>query len=152
MKQCQQSQVYEAEAVLQEGRRFGSISEVQSFVDELRETDWWEREYEGLFRIEVYGRPEAGWSVGSWNAEMNAGKIELTPAGMTLRTVVHEVSHVLAGFRYGSGSHDPWYARTMLEAVYRLMGSDAYRTLYHEYRLHDVQVHNDEPITGRIAL
>lgn len=40
---------------------------------------------------------------------------------------------MLAAARYGSKSHDPWFARTYLELVYGVMGSDAYLRLFEAF-------------------
>jgi putative metallohydrolase (TIGR04338 family) len=129
---CQQFELYAAEEPLSHlhGRALSS-EELQSYVDGMREHPWWDRNFADVVRIEAYTRPPSweGGSVGSWHSEHAAGKIEMSKYHMVELYVCHEVAHCLAEARFGSKSHDPWFARTYLELVYTVMGSAAYASL-----------------------
>jgi putative metallohydrolase (TIGR04338 family) len=77
-----------------------------------------------------------------WDANAGAGVIGISKDGMSLRTVVHEVAHVLADAR-GSTSHDPRYCRQFLELVYHCMGSEQFIKLRDSFEQHGV-VHDEE--------
>ena len=146
----QQQDCYKAEAVAPYGRRFMSVAEVQSFVDSLRDEPWWTAQGYGLKvpRIEVgksNSKKHAG--VGWFDADLGAGRIELTGAGLHMRVVLHEVAHVLSMAIHGSKSHDPWWARTYLTLVSYVMGGDAYLTLQASFDVHGVDY--TVPSSGR---
>lgn len=136
---CQQGELYAAENSVPIGRIFTDIIELQDYVDNLRDSDWWQRNFPQVRRIEAYIRPPGPSSVGSWHVHEAAGKIEMLPVHLNELTVLHEVCHVLAAARYGSHSHDPWFARTYLEAVYTYMGSDTYLALDTSFNSHGVE-------------
>lgn len=128
---CQQTELYAAERRVPVGRTFANAAEIQRFVDGLRETWWWQQWYPQILRVEAYGRPSGTRSsVGSWHPAKAAGKIEMLPVHFNELIVLHELAHVLAEARYGSKSHDPYFARTYLELVALVMGPDSYQQLY----------------------
>jgi putative metallohydrolase (TIGR04338 family) len=128
----QQQECYAAERELRGGRAFMSVEEVQSFVDGLRDLPWWTAQgfHLAVARIEVgKSRSKKHAGVGWYDAEMGGGRIELTGVGLNMKTVLHEVAHVIASAKYGSKSHDPWWARTYLTLVSYVMGTESYLTL-----------------------
>ena len=132
MAVTQQQECYRAESQLGPGRAFMSIDEIQAFVDSLRDAPWWTAQgyHLSVARIEVgTSRSKKFAGVGWYDKDMGAGRIELTGVGKNMKTVLHEVAHVIASAKYGSKSHDPWWARTYLTLVSYVMGSDAYLTL-----------------------
>lgn len=132
MSVTQQEQCYAAQSALLPGRSFASVGEAQRFVDALRDEPWWTGQgyHLRVLRIEVGASRSRKFNGVGWFEEgVNAGRIELTKTGMTERTVLHEVAHVLACAIHGSKSHDPWWARTYLMLVYWVMGAEVYRTL-----------------------
>lgn len=144
--QCQQFELYAAERSALTGRSFGDVAEMQAFVDSLRDTWWWPRWYAKVARVEVYGRPGTRReSVGSWHPAMNAGKLEMLPVHWNELFVLHELAHVLAAARYGSKSHDPWFARVYLELVQLVMGSDAYLSLHLSFTEQGIDFTPPEP-------
>jgi putative metallohydrolase (TIGR04338 family) len=125
---CQQFELYAAEV----GVTSEPIlpSSLQAYVDSLRESAYWRRNFPMVRRIEAYeAAPGARGSVGGWQADASCGVIEMHRAHLTELYVLHEVAHVLAAARYGSRSHDPWFARTYLELVYTYIGSEPYAAL-----------------------
>lgn len=58
--------------------------------------------------------------------------------------VLHEVAHVLCDARYGSQSHDPWFARIYLELVCTAMGSEAYVSLWSAFKQLGVDCDTDD--------
>lgn len=152
----QQQECYAAEASVDHGRRFASVVEVQQFVDGLREEPWWTAQgfHLAVLRIEVgaagHGKKN---SVGWFEKELGAGRIELTDVGLRMRTVLHEVAHVIACAKYSSKSHDPWWARTYLTLVSYVMGADAYLALQGAFDRHGVDYDASTPgRPGVIAL
>jgi putative metallohydrolase (TIGR04338 family) len=127
---CQQFELYAAEATISGGRTFASEKELQEYVDELRESDYWQRNFDKVQRIDAFAHPPS-WRSGSVGGMRDdvIGQIEMAPVHMCELFVIHEVSHVLAEARYGSHSHDPWFARTYLELAYTALGSETYAVL-----------------------
>lgn len=146
---CQQYELYAAERRVPLGRQFGGPEEIQAWVDRLRDTWWWQMWYPQVLRVEAYSRPGARDSVGSWHPEMNAGKIEMSRAHWNELVVLHELAHVLAAARYGSRSHDPWFARVYLELVALVMGSASYQALYHAFG--DAGIAHEIPSENRLG-
>jgi hypothetical protein len=139
----QQKALYAAQENVMRGRQFTRVDEIQTFVDELRDTYWWQYRYARILRVEVIFRP-SGRSLGSYEADKNAGLIELSPQGRCLRTVAHELAHVVAEALYDSKSHDPWFAREYGVLTYHLLGSNAWLTLQRGYEIHHVNYLQDE--------
>jgi putative metallohydrolase (TIGR04338 family) len=131
--------VYAAQEALPPGRTFTTLDEIQAYVDELRENYWWP---EWVLRIEVHSIGRQWRGLARWDADAGAGVIGISKDGMSLRTVVHEVAHVLADAR-GSTSHDPRYCRQFLELVYHCMGSEQFIKLRDSFEQHGV-VHDEE--------
>lgn len=130
---CQQFELYAAEAAIDGG---GTIApaDLQRWVDELRDLPWWERNFPQVLRVETHvRRSNRDGSVGGWHPEDGCGQIEMAPVHLTPLYVLHEVAHVLAAARYGSHSHDPWFARTYLELVSVRLGSGMYEELYRAF-------------------
>lgn len=128
----QQDALYAAERSVSPGRQFATYEELQRFVDELRNTEWWVREYPMVRRVEVGEADQriTSGSVGSWYADRGAGRIEMMRNGhMNLQSVAHELAHVLAAAKWGSASHDPAFARTYVNLTYWLRGSEAWLEL-----------------------
>lgn len=135
MCNCQQGILYAAEeTVLLRGRTFETGDELQTYVDDLRDSPWWIAQYEQVLKVDACIRKSsAAGSVGGFKKEFGTGRIELAPDHCNELFVLHELAHVLAAARYGSKSHDPWFARTYLELVYGVMGSDAYLRLFEAF-------------------
>lgn len=138
-KRTQQNEVYAAQEVLPPGRTFTALDEIQTYVDELRESYWWPA---WVLRIEVQPISQRFRGLAHWHTNEGAGVIGISKDGMNLRTVVHEVAHVLADAR-GSSGHDPLYCRQFLELVYHCMGSDQFIKLRDSFEQRGV-VHDQE--------
>lgn len=115
-----------------------SLEEAQEFVDHMRHHPWWDENFPKVSRVEVYEHA-GGDSVGVYYPEMESGVADMSDRHMIQLYLCHEVAHVLAAARYGSRSHDPWFARTYLELVYLNMGSDAYHALYRAFEEHHIE-------------
>src|SRR3954469_22333679 len=120
---CQQSALYRAEVGVNHGRRFSEVEEAQEFIDRLMDHQWWEDEYPQVVRVEVRFIPGLD-SVGAWEPDHRGGVMEMAKDHRCELYLLHELAHVLADSRYGRCSHNPWFARTYLTLVYRVMGSD----------------------------
>lgn len=139
---CQQDSLYAAERLMtRRGRTFADQDELQEYVDELRDTyRKWESDFPNVVRIECYVKTtDRRGSVGWFDESKAAGIIDMSPRHLNELIVCHEVSHVLAEARYGSRSHDPWFARTYLELVFSAMGSQAYTELSDAFNLRGVR-------------
>lgn len=145
---CQQLELYAAESSAAQGRTL-QLRELQRYVDELREAPWWRRNFPRVLRVEAHVRDDSRrGSVGAWHEDKGAGLIEMAPDHLNELYVLHEVTHVLAAARYRSRSHDPWFARTYLEAVYTYLGSDAYEALRDAFDQGGVDHHTDNSVPG----
>lgn len=150
---CQQFQLYAAENGACKGRTFKSIEEVQRFYDAIRETPYWERTCPQVKRVEAYENPvNRGESVGSWDASNNAGVCELLRVHWNEREALHEVAHVVTTARYGSNGHGPWFARTYLELVASVMGSEAYAELQSAFDKAGIDYEHDNYVPAGIQL
>jgi putative metallohydrolase (TIGR04338 family) len=150
---CQQDEVYAAENDVTPGRRILSQEALQQFVDDLRDTDYWQRNFPDVRSILAICDPrrKARGSLGRWNGDGD-GEILMSPVHMYERIVLHEVTHVIACARYGSHAHDPWFARTYLELVYAIMGGDVYAELKAAFITGGVDHDTDNAVPGGIAL
>lgn len=139
---CQQDELYRAEETLpQQGRLFHSITEIQQFVDGLRDELWWNTlGYWAVPRIEVGIKPaRSSGSVGWWDASKQGGRIEMLRVHWTELIVLHEVAHVLAEAIHGSHAHDPWFARIYTNLVYGVMGSEVWQQLVTAFDAHGIK-------------
>jgi putative metallohydrolase (TIGR04338 family) len=126
---CQQFELYASEASIPRGREFTSVEEMQRWVDDLRENPWWERFYPQVLRVEAVFKPSGSCSCGGWTPSMGGGRIEMLPCHRNELVVCHELAHVLAAARFKSKAHCPWFAKTYLELVYLVMGTEAWTAL-----------------------
>lgn len=150
---CQQFELYAAEERVPRGPFFEREEDAQAWLDGLRETPWWPALFGDVKRVDVFFRKGGDGSVGGWHPERAAGQMEMAPPHRCHLFMLHELTHVLAAARYGSRSHDPWFARTYLELVYRVMGSDAYTALHDEFDAAGIEHDTDSPASvGGIAL
>jgi hypothetical protein len=142
---CQQVELYASEAGLPLGADL-PLAEAQAFVDAMRETAVWRRQYASVMRVEVRFIESGSASVGGWFPHNMAGLVEMLPGHRNPLILCHEVAHVLASARYGSRSHDPWFARTYLELVWSMMGPDAYAALKAAFDAHAIDHDHDSTI------
>lgn len=149
---CQQFELYAAQGDVPPGRAFASVEEMQAYADELRDLPVWRRQYRQVLRVDVFQRHSCNESVGAWQEEMGAGVVEMLPQHWCELLLLHEVAHVLAHARYGSRSHDPWFARTFLELVREAMGADAYLALWRAFEAAGVDHRHDSTIDAGQAL
>lgn len=130
----QQKAVYAAERAVPVGRSFDSIAAIQDVLDRLRDEDWWDQ---GIARVEVGPAAHGQAGVGWYEADKNAGRIELSPECRNERIMCHELAHVFAE-RCGSKAHDPCWARIYTNIVYRVMGPTAWQALVMAFKEHGV--------------
>lgn len=136
---CQQDPVYAAQATTDRGALL-TLEEAQRWVDDLRESWWWEKWIgDRVLRVEV-GPARKGTldSVGWYVEAARSGRMEFGPSKPSQGLVVHELAHVLAAARRRSQSHDPWFARIYLELSYLMRGSAAYEELRKAFDTHRV--------------
>jgi putative metallohydrolase (TIGR04338 family) len=148
MRVTQQFKCYDAQSAIDDGERFETIEDMQRWVDDLRDTHWWHAQGYSLavLRIEVdhaTGENRRHRGVASYDRANNAGVCVFSPAGMCVRTVLHEVAHVLAAATHGSTSHNPAWARTYLTLVSCVMGPDVYLALQRSFDEHGVNYDAD---------
>lgn len=128
-RRCQQEEVYAAERTIHSGPRFASVDEVQRFVDDLRNTWWWVKWVPNVRWVEVSFERRSDHSEATYSADARVGYVSLGSRTPTYRVVVHELAHILACARYGSQSHDPWFARVYYELTYLVRGCEAAQEL-----------------------
>ncbi len=138
MTPCQQYELYASERPVDHGKFYQNKKDAQAFIDSLRDNQWWEDEYPQVVRVEVrfISRPD---SVGVWEPENHGGVMEMAPIHRCELILLHELAHILADARYGSQAHCPWFARTYLELVYRVMGSETYQQLYTSFNENQIE-------------
>lgn len=127
MARTQQLALYEVEASVDGGYRLADLKQVQQLVDALRETDWWQRDYWMVKRVEVMKSTTRTTSFGTWFTESAAGVIQMVPEP-TIHEVLHEVAHVLNRATGGAG-HDPRFCQIMLVLTHRVRGAEAWQNL-----------------------
>lgn len=133
----QQYALYASEEAAPRGRQFRTVPEVQAYLDELRDRPWWP---ERILRVEAGPARQSGrCSVGWWQEEKQAGRVEMLAEHMYHQAILHELAHVVAAAMHRSKAHCPHFARTYLELVYREMGPDAYRTLWDSFESHGIK-------------
>jgi hypothetical protein len=148
---CQQYGLYGAEERVPRGRAIRA-EELQSFVDNLRETTFWERTHADVMYIETSVRKSDGQgSCGAWDRERGCGVIEMAPCHLCELFVVHEVSHVLAAQRYGSHAHDPWFADTYLRLLTSI-APDLYLPLFESFTRAGIDFRHDSFVPAGIPL
>ena len=83
---------------------------------------------------------------------MGYGQLEMLPQHLTPLILMHELAHVCAAERFDSQAHDPWFARTYLELVYRGVSALKYRELQAAFDDHGVDFDVDTSSGNGIAL
>ena len=148
---CQQFELYSAEQQIRS--RPVPAADLQRFVDDLRETSYWERNFPNVRRIECHVRRSNGkGSVGWFEKELDCGVIDMAPVHLTELYVLHEVSHVLASARYGSQAHCPWFARTYLELASVHLPSETYLALQASFDRGGIDYDHQSSAPAGIAL
>jgi putative metallohydrolase (TIGR04338 family) len=146
---CQQDQLYAAEAAAPFGRTFATEEELQSWVDGLRDNRYWQVLYPQVRRVDCFKRARAGKeSVGWFERDRACGVIEMSPTHMNQRVVLHELAHVLAAARYGSTSHDPFFARVYLELV-AVFYPEGYLPLYESFAARGIEFDIEDERLGQ---
>lgn len=153
MARCtQQDLVYRAEAEVPAGRAFRSVGEIQAWVDDLRDTWWWQAWYPQVVRVEVVRRDgRRRESVGAWHPDRGAGLVELLHAHWNDRDVLHELAHVLAAARHRSSSHDPAFCRTLYELVHLAVSPGHAVRLRAAYVRHGVDLDWEDELRDRFG-
>lgn len=129
----QQDELYAAEATVSVGTGFANLKEIQVWVDDLRDSWWWQKWYWMVERVEVGTSRRQNKSVCWFDRDKNAGRMEMGHKHRDQLSAVHELAHVLAAARHNSQSHDPIFARTYLELTYLIRGSDAWLELQYAF-------------------
>jgi hypothetical protein len=133
----QQDALYAAEREVHNGPVFPDVAAVQRWLDDLRETWWWEEWIgERVLRVEAgIGNPgKTAAGVGAYYPDRLSGRLEFKPgAELNERRCVHELAHVIASAVCHSKSHDPWFARVYLELTYLIRGPIAYQELQRSF-------------------
>jgi putative metallohydrolase (TIGR04338 family) len=133
----QQTAVYRAEGDLGTWMTFDSIEEVQGFCDGITSRDWWEPRFPHIVKIEAYDAEVNTCSFAGSDTELSVGYINIATSMRNANVVLHEIAHCVAGTDAGHTAH---WARTFMELVYRVMGSDEYAELYTAFAKHGVDV------------
>lgn len=112
-------------------RRFPTMAEVQSYVETLTSTDWWDETFpaaRGRRPVVEARSSSATFSVCSGDVLAIANR----PQHRTAATVLHELAHFATDCADG---HGPIFRTAMLKLVRREMGFPAYVELEQAYRL-----------------
>lgn len=137
----QQEQVKAAEIGMPNGNSFGDLDEVREYMAELRRMSWWSSMVPPCVAAVEIGPAikGSGESVGWFDKEMNAGRIELDVGALNESTILHELAHVLAIARFDENAHGPRWADLYMRLVYQVMGSEVYLQLYNSFKEHGVE-------------
>jgi putative metallohydrolase (TIGR04338 family) len=120
------------------GPRFTSQEEIGSWVvRHVLNTPWWELRFPHIITIEcpTVKRGHTGSCGGV--VRDGVGVIEMAPEHWEALFVLHEIAHVVVE-EEGSVSHDPIFARTYLELVYRVLGLDSWVQLRYAFVYHNI--------------
>ena len=149
---CQQDELYAAEhEVPWTGDSFESIEQVQEWVDRLRESAWWERNFPNVRKVYVEKHVK-GRMDGAGLDDVGHGVVPWWP-GWGEMLMLHEVCHVLTDKRFGNAAHSPWFCRMYLEMVSTYLGPEVYLELQKAMDRHGVDHDTDNMIpAGRFQL
>lgn len=152
MRVTQQQECYAAETVLGIGDVFTDVTAAQTWVDNLRNEHWWHLQGYSLAVLRIEVGSARGNSIGWYEKEKSAGRIELASSQLNKVTVIHEVAHILAMSMHGSKTHDPAWARTYLTLVSCVLGPDDYLKLKGSFDEHGVNYDVTPKSSGVFAL
>lgn len=119
----------EAESLDRVARKFPTFSEVEGFVEEVLESEWWQNTFPTApIRVIVEKRSSSA----RFALATSGGVIAIpnSPSGRTTSTVLHELAHTATDRVDG---HGPIYRSAMLKLVRHYMGFYAYVNLEHSY-------------------
>jgi hypothetical protein len=151
MSCCQQYGLYAAERGVPKGRTL-LPGELQAYVDQLRESDYWQRNFPQVLRIEAHALSSSKTgSVGAWFPEDGCGQIEMAPCHLCELFVLHECAHVLGAARYESQAHCPWFSRTYLELVSCYL-PESYPALYDSFVSAGIDFEHESYVPAGIQL
>jgi putative metallohydrolase (TIGR04338 family) len=134
----QQHALYRAERDLPVGETFASEAAVQDYVNELIDSWWWQRFFWRVQHIEVQ-TIRGSRALARWDEDANCGVVGFPPAHRHVKSITHELAHVLADALRGSRAHDPEYARMYARLVSLISGPDAWVTLQRGYEREKIE-------------
>lgn len=140
MKRCQQYELYAAERGVDHGARFGSLDEIGRWVNQLRDEWWWQRFFRGVDVIEVTDTVDLTASVGGLHDGGRTAVLNMLRVHWNEHDVLHELAHPLSESRFDSTSHDPFFARTLLDLTFLVRGYDAWDELQDVFRHANIEV------------
>lgn len=141
MRRTQQFNLYDAERGVETGRQFKSQAEIELWVQDVTETEWWLERHPDVWRVEcpTVKRSTGEGSVGSYFEDTSSGVIEMHESHWNARCVLHELAHVCAA-PLGSTSHDPIFARVYLDLVREFISFPAYDELRRRFNEYSIEV------------
>jgi putative metallohydrolase (TIGR04338 family) len=135
--------VYAAEDALQEaGPRFKRLKDVQSYVDGVCASQWWQQRFE-LRSVEVRGSPQKGV------AYADKKRIHLPYWGRKPIVVLHELAHLVQPEE--TKAHGPEYVRLYCDLVREFMGQEVFSSLLAGLRSRKVRIGRSERVYGLLA-
>lgn len=151
MSCCQQYGLYAAEMGVPKGTPISPVN-LQAYVDDLRESSYWQRNFPQVLRIEAHALTADGnGSVGAWSQEDGKGIIEMAPCHLNELFILHEVAHVVSAARYSSQAHCPWFSRTYLELVSYYL-PESYPALYDSFVAAGIDFEHESYVPAGIQL
>jgi hypothetical protein len=139
----QQDRLYAAERCVDGGSVFADVATVASWLSQLRDTWWWSQWTPNVLYVEAdevkagtHGRSAAGCAAylggGVGRMELHRG------TRLTEQLIIHELSHIIAGARCNSHSHDPWFARVYAELTFLIRGTAIWQQLKQAFDAHGI--------------
>ncbi len=128
----QQFRVYRAERLISVGSKlFGSLEEIQGYVDGMMGSPWWESEFPEVRAVQVRMGKDKDLARGgidfvqeetdeAWEP-LASGHIELLDWGWDELTALHEIAHVVSA----GTAHGQVFARNFHFLVSRMLGDSA---------------------------
>jgi len=130
-RDSQRARLYRAEDEVGPGRRLPTVEKLQTYVDGLAATDWFDRRWQGR-SFDV--RPGHGHRRAT--ADRN-GVLQLPRWARSEVVVLHEVAHCLTPVEFAA--HGPEYAGILLSLVRRAVGPGTAQRLEDAFGRHRVR-------------
>lgn len=125
--------VYAAEndAAPDGGRRFRRFTHVESLIDDIVTSSWWDDTFpQAPIEIVVMRRSRgATFSAATVDGPTDTAAVWIRDGSWDMVTVLHELAHVAASPGDPTGPHGEWFATALAELWRRFMGFHAYGAL-----------------------
>jgi len=140
-RDSQRNKLYLAERALwvnaEEPDKKLTISEMQTFVNRLVASAWFQRRYPGVLTIEVTDGRARRSAAGIYHGWAHSGEIRMPRWSRNHIVMLHEVAHVCVDStkaHHAIASHGREFAATFIELVDHCLGKETGRVLRSSFR------------------